>query len=161
METEFIISNATTGDGRKVASAISSIIASIPYYNDLAKAGEVDKYKADDIEAKISDEPHSVIVARIGDDIAGFCLTKFDDNLIWIEWFGVAVEHRGKGIAGKLLDAMESTVKGRNGHKVWCDTRTSNKESAHILTKRGYMQIVTIPNHWYGQDFILWEKPIN
>jgi len=161
METEFIISNGIPGDGPRVAAAISTTIASIPYYNDLAKASEIDKYKADDIEAKISEETHSVIVARMGDEIVGFCLTKFDDNLIWIEWFGVACEYRGSGIAGQLLDAMEATVKERKCHKVWCDTRTSNRESAHILTKRGYKKIATISNHWYGQDFILWEKPID
>lgn len=42
METEFIISNGIPGHGPRVAAAVSTTIASIPYYNELAKASEID-----------------------------------------------------------------------------------------------------------------------
>lgn len=110
------------------------------------------------MQSKISDDNLSVILATAGNNIIGFCLSRFDDYVIWLEWFGVTQDHRGKNITGLLLAELEKTLVPRQSHKIWCDCRTENKASIQILTNQGYKQLVTILNHWYGQDFILWEK---
>lgn len=152
------ISYAQRSECGALSELIAEVIKAIPYYNDLAKQGEVQKFTSFSLQQKIEEDPYSVIVARVNNQLAGFCLSRFDDYTIWLEWFGVLPEFRGKGIANLLLDGLKETAKPRRCHKIWCDCRTENKASIHILTAHGLRQLATINNHWYGQDFILWEK---
>jgi RimJ/RimL family protein N-acetyltransferase len=92
------------------------------------------------------------------DEIAGFGLSRIDDRTVWIEWFGVKKGFRGHGLGTKIIEALEKATVQRNCHKIWCDSRTENKESISLLTKNGFRQIGVVENHWYRQDFILWEK---
>lgn len=160
MKNIISIKHATKADCETLPKVIEEIIQAIPYYNDLAKQSEIAKYQTSDLIHKIEEDEQAVIVAKINDEIVGFLLTRFDDYLIWLEWFGVVDAHRGKGIANLLLTEIDKTISTRGCHKIWCDCRTSNKASLHILTNHSFNQLVTIPNHWYKQDFILWEKEI-
>lgn len=155
------IRHATQDDCKTLPNVIETVIQAIPYYNDLAKQSEIAKFQTSDLLRKIEEDKYSVIIATNNDEIVGFCMTRFDDYLIWLEWFGVLETHRGKGIANLLLTELEKTIIIRQCHKVWCDCRTSNIALIHILTKHGFKQVVTVHNHWYKQDFILWEKEIN
>lgn len=158
--SQITIAFASYSQSLELANLISSVISKLTYYNDLAKAAEINKFCEESIKSRISSDPQSTIIAMKDDRIVGFILTRFDDFLIWIEWFAVDSSARGNGISTLLLDAAENCVRNQGCHKIWCDTRTSNEASKHILSKRGYDQIVTVTNHWYGQDFILWEKSV-
>ncbi|MEO5684330.1 MAG: GNAT family N-acetyltransferase [Chitinophagaceae bacterium] len=151
---------ATEQDAVPLAKTIEEVITHIPYYNDLAKHNETARYNAAALAAKIKDDKHAVIIAETDTEIAGFCLSRFDDYTIWLEWFGVVDNYRGIGLTAQLLQKMEETVAERGCHKIWCDCRTSNQAAVHLLGKAAYTQITTIKNHWYNQDFILWEKYI-
>ena len=142
----------------ELSNVIAAVIQAIPYYNDTAKQDEIQKFTAGKLQVKIGEDTYAVIVAYADNEIAGFCLSRFDDYTVWLEWFGVVQEQRRKGIANLLLNALAETLAPRQCHKIWCDCCTENKAAIHILTAHGYRQLVTVSNHWYGQDFILWEK---
>jgi ribosomal protein S18 acetylase RimI-like enzyme len=156
-----IIRIATEKDAAPLATAIEHLITGIPYYNALAKQHEILRYSAGALALKIKEDPYSIILACNGNEIAGFCISRFDDYTIWLEWFGVIEKYRGAGITKQLLRALENTVAERECHKIWCDCRTSNQPAIHLLSSTGYSQIATIKNHWYGQDFILWQKTVS
>ncbi len=149
---------ATIEDCETLSNIIATVIQNIPYYNDLARKNEILKFQLKDLQVKISEDKYSVILATADNKIAGFCLSRFDDYLIWLEWFGVLENYRGNGIANLLLKELDKTVLPRKSHKIWCDCRTVNEASIHILSFHGYTQMITIQNHWYKQDFIIWEK---
>jgi len=161
MKRDIIIRHAMVSDCDMLSEVIEAVIVDIPYYNDIAKESEIRKYKSADLKFKVQEDKNAILVAVIENDIVGFCLSRFDDNVIWLEWFGVHKNFRGLGVSNLLLKELDKTVLIRDCHKIWCDCRTSNNGSIHILTKNGYKQIVTLKNHWYKQDFILWEKPFN
>jgi ribosomal protein S18 acetylase RimI-like enzyme len=151
---------ATEQDAENLAKTIEKLINAIPYYNDLAKQHETTRYNAKSLSEKIKEDKYSVIIARTNNETAGFCISRFDDYTIWLEWFGVTENFRGFGLTKQLLQKLEETVIERKCHKIWCDCRTSNDAAIHLLTTTGYSQIATIKNHWYNQDFIIWEKQI-
>ena len=137
----------------------TKILQKLPYYNSLAKEYEAKKYTRRKLARNLKDDHHSVIVAKEGPrSIVGFCFNHFDDFTIWIDWFGVDRSARGRGVGVAILGETFKTAKERGAHKVWCDCRSSNQPSKNLLRKVGFRNLVEIKNHWYGQDFILWEK---
>jgi RimJ/RimL family protein N-acetyltransferase len=160
MNNNVSIRYASKDDCEVLSKVIKLVIENIPYYNDIAKKDEVEKFTKETLTEKIAGDAHSVIIAHFNIEVAGFCLSRFDDYTIWLEWFGIHEKYRGKGLTSPILKKLEETVGLRKSHKIWCDCRTSNSASIHILTSHGYKQLVTINNHWYNQDFILWEKLI-
>lgn len=144
-------------EAQQVAMMIRNAIEPLDYYNDRARGEEMAKYRAEGLLAMSHEDADSILLARSGEDLLGFCLSRYDDGVVWLSWFGVAEAHRGKGIGRLLLDALAATLPKRRSHKIWCDTRTNNVRSQRVLTEAGFRQIARIDNHWYGQDFFLWE----
>ena len=151
---------ASPTEAVKVAKLFREILAELPYYNDIAKRDEAKKYSPANLRKMVKKDKYSVLIAKNGNEIIGFCFSYFDDYTIWIDWLGVKKEERRKGIGEALLNAVIADANKRTAHKVWCDTRNNNETSKRLLTKLGFRIIAELKNHWYGLDFILWELPV-
>lgn len=158
--TDVIVVPMEPKEALATAELISSVIQSLSYYNARAKEEEIAEYSPEKLVRSVEEDPHSVLVAKRGKEVVGFCLSRYDDGLIWLAWFGVKPEYRRQGIASQLLITLEKTVRQRKAHKIWCDTRTENLPSQTLLRRAGYRQVAILLNHWYGQDFYIWEKPV-
>jgi ribosomal protein S18 acetylase RimI-like enzyme len=141
-----------------VSALFSTVLAELPYYNKEAKEAELAKYTADHLRDSVAEDAEAVLLAKLGDQLAGFCFTRQDDGLIWMSWFGVHAGHRHSGIGSALLRALDDRARRFGMHKIWCDSRTDNEPSKRVLSSNGYGQICTIANHWHGQDYVLWQK---
>jgi RimJ/RimL family protein N-acetyltransferase len=161
LKPQVVIHRMSPPEAEPLSHLFEHVVMALPYYNDFAKQSELAKYSAAGLRESVSEDPDSVLVARVGPDLVGFCLSRYDDGLVWLSWFGVEKEHRNKGIGSALLDSLEETVRHGRSHKIWCDCRTENEASKAVLTCHGYTQICVVRNHWYGQDFILWEKVVS
>ena len=148
------LTKLSSKDAPKLEQFVSDTIKSLPYYNDAAKEAEIRKYTKDSLDKFI------VFVAKSDENIVGFVIASLDDGLIWIDWIGVDSEFRGKGIAKQLLNHIEQYAKDNKVHKIWCDCRTNNSLAQMLWVSAGYNKITTLINHWHGQDFYLWEKPL-
>jgi ribosomal protein S18 acetylase RimI-like enzyme len=140
-----------------LAALMRGTIERLTYYNEPAISSELSKYSAEKLRTRIAGDSQSVIVARDANGVVGFCVSRFDDGTIWLDWFGTELRARGRGIGGALLTALAATLASRNAHKIWCDSRTDNTESKSVLERAGYRRITTLTNHWFGQDYFLWE----
>lgn len=89
------------------AELISSVIQSLSYYNARAKEEEIAEYSPEKLVRSVEEDPHSVLVAKRGKEVVGFCLSRYDDGLIWLAWFGVKPEYRRQGIASQLLITLK------------------------------------------------------
>ncbi len=151
------LSRMSADQAGAAAALIRQTIESLSYYNERAKQEELAKYGARELEQLTAEDPDSVLLATSDGELVGFCVSRYDDGLIWLSWFGVRSSHRRAGIGAKLLTALAETLPRRRAHKVWCDTRTANEASAQVLTRAGFQRLAELRNHWYGQDFYLWE----
>jgi len=149
-----------SGEAEELNHLFAGIVEALPYYNDTAKRSEIAKYSAESLRQLAEKEPDSVLVARVVEQIIGFCFSESDDGLVWLAWFGVAPAFRHQGVGSQLLAKLDETVRNGRSHKIWCDCRTENEASKIALSNHGYVQLCTVRNHWYGQDFILWEKSV-
>lgn len=148
---------ATAPDVDAVAALMRRTIEPLAYYNDRARQAELARYTADGLHALMAADPQAVLVARDDTGVVGFCVSRFDDGTIWLSWFGTDARARGRGVGASLLAALAATLPSRQAHKIWCDSRTDNVESKAVLERAGFRRIATLTNHWYGQDYFLWE----
>src|SRR6185437_6214526 len=123
---ELTIDRMLPRHAEEVSTLFRSVVTTLPYYNHVAKQSELAKYTPDLLRRSIDTEPDSVLVAQTNAEIIGFCLSRSDDGLIWLAWFGVHPAHRRKGIGSALLGKLEETVRNGRSHKIWCDCRTEN-----------------------------------
>lgn len=140
-----------------LAALMRDTIEPLSIYNDRARRAELARYTADGLRALCAADSQSVLVARDGAALVGFCVSHFDDGTIWLSWFGTAAHARGRGIGAALLAALAETLPSRHAHKIWCDSRVENVRSKTVLERAGFRRIATLTNHWYGQDYYLWE----
>jgi ribosomal protein S18 acetylase RimI-like enzyme len=145
-------------EAEEVGHLFERILMGSPYYNDRAKSAELAKYSPALLASSVTDEPDSVLVAKVGSTLAGYCLSRKDDELIWLSWFGVLADHHRRGVGTALLRKLDSVAQQSKVHKIWCDCRTENVSAKFALMGHGFQPLCTVKNHWYGQDFILWEK---
>jgi ribosomal protein S18 acetylase RimI-like enzyme len=140
-----------------VAALMHATIQPLTYYNDRAIRAELAKYTADTLRALVANDPQAVLVARDDTGPIGFCVSRFDDGTIWLSWFGTDSRARGRGVGASLLAALAKTLPSRHAHKIWCDSRVDNKESNSVLERAGFHRVAVLTNHWYEQDYFLWE----
>jgi len=151
---------AKESDLPEVVSLFLRVLAGIPYYNAATKREDPPRYTIQRLRAKLRDDKYSVMVAQDKSGILGYAFTHFDDHLIWIDWYGVDPKSRRKGVGSAILQQLIRTAPRRKAHKVWCDTRTTNEPAKATLRRNGFSEIAQLRNHWYGQDFILWERTV-
>jgi ribosomal protein S18 acetylase RimI-like enzyme len=159
MALNFVVKPASSKDLQKLVKLFRSIVTSLEYYNNLAKVTELKKYTSEKLSEKLVHDPFSVLVAVDSEEeVIGFSFSHFDDYTIWLDWFGVDLSVRHRGIGQSLLENTFEASKKRGAHKIWCDSRSTNEPSKNLLRKVGFREIVEIKDHWYRQDFILWER---
>lgn len=154
------ISPLVPHEAEKAASFFREIVAVLPYYNAMAKEVEMAKYSANGLLKSIEDDPSSVLIARLEGNVIGICISRLDDTLIWLSWFAVDPRFRRLGVGASLIRALEQCTRVKGLHKIWCDCRTNNGPSKNLLINGGFEPLCTIRDHWYRQDFILWEKSL-
>ncbi len=141
-----------------VSSIARKIIGATSYYTNEAREAECDKFNEENLQSILKNENAIVHVAKDGDDVIGFIYGYFDCGTFWADWVGVLAEYRRKGVAFSLMRKLEMILRETKTHKVWCDTRSDNKESNALLQKLGFERVAHLKNHWYKQDYYLWEK---
>ncbi len=147
-------------EGLAVGRLMKRVIQGCSIYNDKAKKSEVAKYSAAELKERIAVDPDAVLVAAAGRKVVGFCVNGRDDGLLLLEWYGVDPAWRQHGIGRQLLEKLIASARRRGSHKLWCDTHIANTGSAKLLCSLGFQPLCTLHNHWYGQDFVLWEKMV-
>ncbi|MEK7536822.1 MAG: GNAT family N-acetyltransferase [Patescibacteria group bacterium] len=152
------ISELTQEDIKKAYDFIKGIIFNTKYYSVKARKAEIERFKRHNLLKELKDKSNLYLIAKDKGKIIGFCNGYYEAGTFWIDWAGIDKNYRRNGIAVKLLNFLENKLKKQGVHKIWCDCRTSNKESKALLKKLNLKKITTIKNHWYNQDFILWQK---
>lgn len=141
-------------EAAEAAGLLREVISGLTVYNERAVASELAKYTNNSILGM------DVLVATVDGALAGVAVTRSDDGLTWIDWVAVREGFRGMGIARGLLLGVVDEAATAGHHKVWCDCRSDNHASRGMLRGAGFRPITFLGNHWYGQDYILWERGV-
>ncbi|MCB0448199.1 MAG: GNAT family N-acetyltransferase [Gelidibacter sp.] len=95
---------------------------------------------------KITHIKHVVVAYNNGIAISCGAIKEFDANTMEVKRMYTIPEHRGKGLASKILNELEVWAKELNYKKCVLETGKKQPEAIALYTKNGYK---TTPN--YGQ----------
>lgn len=152
-----IINPLNEKDVKEFSKLATEVISKTPYYSQNAKKHELKKFEVKCLKQKIKDKNNCYVTAKVNNKIVGFCYGYFDAGTFWLEWIGVGKEFRRKGIATSMIMFAHKKLKSRV-HKIWNDSRSNNKEAVAFFKKLKFEKVAHIKNHWYKQDFCLWQK---
>jgi ribosomal protein S18 acetylase RimI-like enzyme len=153
------IRKARKSDIKSLSKFISSVIKATPYYTEEAKKEEVRKHNSRALVEYLKDSKYYLcLIATESHAINGFAIGRNEAGVFWFDWLGIKSDSRRKGVGESLMREVEKYSKKSEVHKIWCDTRTTNKESISLLRKLKYRKLGKFENGWYKQDFFLWEK---
>jgi ribosomal protein S18 acetylase RimI-like enzyme len=113
------------------------------YYREVDTAEEFcqERFYAD-IKKASTDPSQKVIIAQVGDDIAGFIVLEEyeepDGRLGYISNIHVAKGYRGRGIGKHLLTIAEEHFKKKNIMRLQLEVVETNRSALGLYTKRGY-----------------------
>ena len=109
------------------------------------------------------DSPKSFsFVALRGDQICGCILGKVnsDYGIADIGWLFVAVEMRGRGIAGKLIDSASRKASELGCHKMIAFTMKALPEANAMYRRYGFSKEGDFSRHWMKIDFVQYGKQL-
>ncbi|GAA2678101.1 GNAT family N-acetyltransferase [Streptomyces lunalinharesii] len=99
--------------------------------------------------------PHGVLlVARHGDEPAGCAGVRLlDARTAELKQVFVRPARRGRGVAGRLLAAAESTAVRLGAERIRLDTRLDLTEAVALYRRRGYVEIAPYHDDRYAEIF--------
>ena len=63
---------------------------------------------------------------------------------LYVQWLWIAADHRGQGLASRMLAAAEAEARVRGCHGAYIDT--FNPQALHVYQKAGYAVFGTLPD---------------
>jgi len=133
-------------------------ICTLSFYNTKARKAFAAEVEYSELLKRLRKDKKSIFVAIVDGKIVGVMTTVADNSLLWLDWMIVGKAYRNKEIGSSLMEYVLRFAKLTGVKKVWGDSRTSNSAAIHVLRKLGFSAVCTLEKHWYGQDYIIWEK---
>ncbi len=100
-----------------------------------------------------------MLIAKDKNNVVGFTnVYKIMGGVAQCDWCIVHPDYQHKGVGHALLNALYEECKKQGCHKIETDSRINNKAGIDIIKSTGWQKAAMLKNHWFGQDYFLWEK---
>lgn len=104
------------------------------------------------------------LVAVVDGELAGFiwgsAMKRDESGVYWMNWIGVSIKFRRRGIARALMSDLERRLRKLGYHKIWFNIDPQNNRSQKTFRSFGFHKIALIRHHWYGLDAMIWNKEL-
>jgi RimJ/RimL family protein N-acetyltransferase len=152
---------ASAADLLHVRAILIEAIDTSPFYGTQFKAHE--KRRLDDLFLRtlIAVDPWHVALSFSGQEIAGVILTVPEFGTLWSPWIYIAPAFRTQGLGLAMIRRMLRHWDNGRFHKIACYVRPENKAARAVFTRFGFAEIAHLRNHMFGEDYLLFERPLN
>ena len=90
------------------------------------------------IDGALSVRPESLLIAELDGAVVGAVIAGFDGVRGWIYHLAVALSHRRRGIATRLLHGAEAALRARGCSKINLQVRATNESVVAFYRALGY-----------------------
>ena len=133
------------------------VVCDLAVYNERARQSELERYSLQHLEALHREDPRFILVAAGPGGLDAFAISRDDDELLWLSWFGVREGARGRQLSREMLSHLRAAARDMGYWKVWCDARDTNAPSLRALEGAGFRRVCRLARHWHGQDYVILE----
>lgn len=102
-----------------------------------------------------------VLVAEEGGHIVGTVTGIEEHEAMHVCSLSVHPAWQGRGIARRLMDALEAVAIQRRHHKLWLQTAWAMTEAIALYRSLGYEQEGYQTRQFYGEDFLVFGKALD
>lgn len=153
---------ARFSDLNMIHARLMEAIETSPHYGrtfkDFEKARLDKPYLANLLRA----DPHHIFVPTLGGQPAGFMISGPELGVLWLYWSYIFPEARRNSMA---MHAMRSFIAhwDQDGrfHKVSTYIKPTNRVAERIVERYGFEKTCVLKQHIFGEDFSLYECPLN
>jgi ribosomal-protein-alanine N-acetyltransferase len=107
------------------------------------------------VVASISAADVNVVVACIGEQIAGFAIMRYGDDDAHLDLLAVAPRYRRAGVGRRLLEWLERCAVVAGIFSVALEVRAGNQGARLFYERMGYRPLVHLPGYYQGIEAAL------
>jgi ribosomal-protein-alanine N-acetyltransferase len=107
------------------------------------------------VAASIRAPEVNVLVARIHENIAGFGVMRYGDEIAHLDLLAVAPPYRRAGVGRQLLEWLEKCAVVAGIFSVTLEVRAGNEGAQFFYERLGYRTLVHLPGYYQGIEAAL------
>lgn len=156
-----VIRPATHADFGYVLKSLHDAVRDSEYYGDTFKAYETARLNWRFLDALHAADPHHISICLRGEEPVGVFLTGPELGNLWLFWAYVEPRARRSDISIASMRAVIRQFDNGRFHKISTYTRPGNAAPAAVIRRIGFKQIALLEHHIFGEDYLLFERPLN
>jgi RimJ/RimL family protein N-acetyltransferase len=149
---------AKIGELRAVRRMIEDAIIESIYYSQEMKDYELRRFDLIYLHALFNVDPNFIlIVQNLKGECAGFMLSGPEHGILVNYWAFIAKPYRIGSLAVRSTQSYVQFWNNQSFYKIVTFTRVDNILPQKILRKCGYIDVATLKEHYFGEDYIQFE----
>ena len=133
--------------------ADAAVIAALS--RDLIEYGLRWRWRPRRVAASIRAPEVNVLVARIHDNLAGFAIMRYGDDVAHLDLLAVAPSYRRAGVGRQLLEWLEKCAVVAGIFNITLEVRAANEGARLFYQRMGYRALVELPGYYQGVEAAL------